>query len=139
MTAVTVSQSFILALCLLLAPADVQEVRIDVVNDAGFQDTLLATPTDGGYELFDLMGPGESNRVSLCKVSRPQKDASVYDLVWEQRTDRIDLTDVARQLKPLSEATQQRIVHNDRPIRINQSGNVIFVHVTGNTETFVVH
>ena len=139
MAVVSVSQSFILALCLFLAPAGVQEVRIDVVNDAGFQDTLLATRADGGYELFDLMGPEESNRVSLCKVSCPQKDGSVYDLVWEQRTDRVDLTDVARQLKPLSEATHQRIVHNDRPIRINQSGGVTFVHVTGNTETFVVH
>lgn len=139
MSVVNVSQSFILALCLLLAPADVQEVRIDVVNDAGFQDTLLATPADGGCELFDILGPEESNRLSLCKVSRSPKDAPVFDFAWQEHTDRIDLTDVLGQLQPISEAPHQRIVHNDCPIRIDRSGNVIFVHVTGDATTFVVH
>jgi len=126
-------------LCLLLAPTGVEEVRIDVVSDAGFQDTLIAKPNEDGCELFDVMGPEESDRMMMCNVSYNLKEEPVFHFAWGKQNDLVDLTDVSKELKPLSEKAQQRVVHNDRPIRINQSGDVIFVHVTGTTETYVVH
>ena len=134
-----VSQAFVLALCLMLAPADQGEVRLDALSDAGYMDTLVAVRTAQGWELYDEVGESDDDRVTFCTVERDARKKDVLHVIWEQRRERVDLGELKRVLKPLASNRHQRLSVSGRDVRIDASGKVVYVNVKGGRGTFAVH
>ena len=136
---VALPRTFMVILCLVLAPTDQKEVRVDMVGERGYEDTIIAVRTEEGYDLFDEVGANDEKRVKFCTISRVDDEEAVFEVTEGDEHERVDLRAFKKALEPLTKERHQKIAVEGNEVRIDVSGKVVFVSVKTRSDTFVVH
>lgn len=140
MTATVVTEFFMMVLCVAAAPVDQQEIRVDVVGDRGYMDTLVFRRTDTGFTVHDEMN-GQWVQGATIEAKEGAKNIFV---VTDQRgkSETIDLAG-GIQMANLSELkTKVRIrlkTVDGINIALDRSKGVVFVTPDNLKRTYVVH
>lgn len=134
-----VTEFFMMVLCLASSPPDQKDIRIDVVGDRGYIDTLIAQRTDAGWTVWD-----ETNgkRAEVAKVTRVEgmQDAYVADSDGKKETVRLSDTIVGFDPQQLRSAARLTLKAKDGTIiKLNRSGPVVFLTASSGKRTYVVH
>ena len=131
---------FMMVLCISSAPVDQQEVRIDLVGDGGYVDTMIVRREEVGVTVYD-----EMNGKLIEVVRIVPKDGTEYAFVCTDQEGKKETVDLARGIKDLNvpelrNKTRLRLKTTDGVnIAVDRSDDVLFVTPDRLKGTFVVH
>jgi hypothetical protein len=135
-----VTEFFMMVLCVTSAPVDQQEVRIDVVGDRGYMDTMIVRREKVGFTVHDEMG-GKLVQIGTIVPKDDAEGVFVYtDLKGKSET--VDLLKAIEglTLSDLKTKARLRVKTTDGvSIALDRSKNVIFITPNKLGRTYVIH
>lgn len=135
-----VTEFFMMVLCVTSAPVDQQEIRIDLINDRGYVDTMIVRREEVGFTVHD-----EMNGKLVKFVTIVPKDGAENVFICTDHKGRSETVDLAQGIKGLDlsklrTAPRLRLDTTDgETIAIDRSGKVRFIKPDGQKQTYVVH
>jgi len=143
MTAVVtvMTDFFMMVLCVTSAPADQREIRIDVIGNRGYVDTLIIRREKVGFTVYD-----ETNG-KLVKFATivPKDGAENVFVCTDQKKGKSETIDLRKgipglKLPELRTKSRLRLKTTDGVrITVNRSKEVIFITPYKLKRTYVVH
>lgn len=127
-------------LCVTSAPVDQQEIRIDLLGDRGYVDTLLVRREETGFAVYDEV---DGKRVKVFTVVPKEGAENVFTITvdgGERQT--VDLKRGIKELDIAELRTSSRLrlkTVDGQDIAVDRSGTVTFVTLGKPTQTYVVH
>ena len=135
-----VTEFFMMVLCVTSAPIDQQEVRIDVVGDRGYMDTMIVRREEVGFTVHDEMN-GKLVQVGTIVPKDGAEGTFVYtDLKGKSET--IDLLEGIQSLNLSDLRTKARLrlkATDGVSLSLDRSKNVIFITPNKLGRTYVIH
>ena len=135
-----VTEFFMISLCIASASIDQKEIRVDVVEDRGYMDTIIVRREKIGYTVHDEMDGKLVHSATILPKACPE-DIYVYsDLKGKSET--INLQQVIRELElpELRTKHQLRLESIDGvKIAVDRSKDVAFISHDKMNRTYVVH
>jgi hypothetical protein len=135
-----VTELFMMVLCVTSAPVDQQEVRIDVVGDRGYMDTMIVRREKVGFTVYDEMGGKLVKFATLLP-----KDGAENVFVCTDSKGKSETVDLPRaieglKLPKLRAKTRLRLKTTDGvSIAVDRSKDVVFITPDKLKRTYVVH
>ncbi len=135
-----VTEFFMMVLCVTSAPADQQEIRIDVVGAQGYVDTMIVRREDAGFTVYDEMN-GEL--VKLMTII--PKDGAENVFVCTDHKGKSETIDLAQAVKGFNSSylkTKPRLrlkTSTGERIAVDHSKDVVFLTSSTLKRTYVVH
>ena len=140
MVAKVVTEFFMMVLCVTSAPVDQQEIRIDVVGDRGYVDTIIVRRQDVGFTVHDEMN-GKLVKIATIRPRDGAKNVFVCTSV-KGKSETINLVQAipGMKLSELRNKSRLRLKTADGgAIAIDRSKDVVFMTPSGSKHTYVVH
>ena len=135
-----VTEFFMMVLCVTSAPVDQQEIRIDLVGDRGYVDTMIVRREEVGFTVHD-----ERNGKLVKFVTIVPKDGAENVFICTDHKGRSQTVDLGQGIKgldvsKLKTAIRLRLKARDgENIAVDRSGNVCFITPGSQKQTYVVH
>lgn len=135
-----VTEFFMMILCVTSAPVDQQEVRIDVIGDGGYVDTMVVRREKVGFTVYDEMN---GKLVKLATIV-PKDGAENVFVCTDQKgkSETVDLAGGIKGLNVLELRTKARLrlkTTDGRSIALDRSKDVLFLTPSALKRTYVVH
>ncbi len=135
-----VTEFFMMVLCVTSAPVDQQEVRIDVVGDRGYMDTMIVRREKVGFTVHDEMN-GKRVQIGTCVPKDGAEGVFVYtDLKGKSET--VDLLKGIEALTLSDLRTKPRLrlkTIDGMSIALDRSKNLTFITPIRVGRTYVIH
>ena len=135
-----VTQFFMIVLSISSAPADRQEVRIDLIEERGYVDTAIVRREEAGFTVYDEMNGKLVKFATIVPKDGAENVFVCTDLKGNVET--IDLGQGIKRLKVSDLRTKPRLrlqtVDGGR-IALDRSKDVTFLTASALKGTYVVH
>ena len=135
-----VTEFFMMVLCVTSAPVDQQEIRISVVADRGYMDTMVLRREEVGFTVHDEMN-GKLVQIGTIVPKDGSEVAFIYtDLKGKSET--IDLLRAVQDLNLSDLRTKARLrlkATDGASIALDRSKNVTFITPDKLGRTYVIH
>jgi hypothetical protein len=135
-----VTELFMMVLCVTSAPVDQQEVRVDVVGDRGYMDTMIVRREEVGFTVYDEMNG------KLVQVGRiiPKDGAKNVFICTNHKgkSETVNLVQGIPGLTPSDLRTKDRLrlkATDGVTIAMDRSKTVVFLTPDKLKRTYVVH
>ena len=131
---------FIIMLCVTSAPADQQEIRIDVVGNQGYMDTLLIRREKVGFTVHDEMNGKWVKFVTI--LPKDGVDNVFISTDHKGRSETIDILQGIPSLKLSDLKTKNRLrlkTKNGEKIAVDRSKEITFITPEKLKRTYIVH
>jgi len=135
-----ITDFFMMVLCVVFAPVDQQEFRIDLVRDRGYADTMIVRREDGGFGIY------ANKKGELAKhatITPKEGEAGVF--IVTDAKGQSETVDLAQGIKDFDleqlgarERLQLKTLDGDG-ITVQRSGKVTYITVDKSGDTFVLH
>ena len=137
---ILVSQFLILILCMVGKPIGQDELRIDVLDEAGYIKTILINPYEGGYKVYDLKN---ESLYEVGVIYRFEKEDYVY-ICKNIKEDKvlIDLEAIVKgfDTKLIRDlATYEIQLSDNRHIKFQRSNSLLYISSIEDGKHYVVH
>ncbi len=132
------SEIYMIALCLLVGPANQKEVRVDLVGTRGLIDTLIAERTDEGFAVYDERNRGH---VPFLTLERRADKAGVFVAKGPKgQKDTVDLSAELARLDGLDRRTKLVFkTEHGSEILLARSGAITYLTESRSDRTYAVH
>jgi len=143
-----VSELFMMVLCIFAGPFDQKdaqkkgrkEIKIDLVGNRGYMDTLIVKRTEDGFTAYDEM----NGKLAEIATIQPVKGKKHVYLCKDAKgkSETVDLAKSIVDFESLNLRKAKRKIlrlKDDSKIRFNRSGNVIYLTPSEQKRTYVVH
>jgi hypothetical protein len=135
-----VTEFFMMVLCVCSAPVDQQEVRIDLLGDRGYVDTMIVRREEVG---FTIHGRRKRKLVKLATIVPKEGAENVFVCRDEKgNSETIDLAQGIEGLNVSELRTKDRLrlkTTDGGSIALNRSKDVLFLTPSVLKRTYVVH
>jgi hypothetical protein len=135
-----VAEYFMMVLCVTSAPVDQQEIRIDVIEDGAYVDTMIVRREEVGFTVHD-----EMNGKLVKFMTIVPKDGVENALVCTDhkgKSGTVDLTQAIEGLDVSQLRTRPRLrlkAKDGVNFAIDRSNEVVFITPDKLKRTYVVH
>ena len=136
----SLSEVYLVALCLVCGPADQPEIRVDLVGSRGLIDTLVVQQKNDVFTVYDEMG---SERVLFATLERKSGKPGAFICTGPRgEKETIDLATAiegfdAQDLQSGDRRTLKS--NNGAQVTVARSGSVTYVTAAETARTYVVH
>lgn len=135
-----VSEIFMLVLCIFMGPAEQKQVRIDLIAENGYMDTLIVRRVEGEIHVLDEVD-GKRKRVGTIRLDAEQPYVYHCEMRGKEQ-EKVDLGDAIPDIKELEPVKiKQKILKlkDGARIQMSRSGKVLYLTVKGEDRTYAIH
>jgi len=136
----SLSEVYLIALCLVCGPAGQSRLRVDIVGSRGLIDTFVVQRSDDVFTVYDEMG---SQRVLFATLERkPGKLGAFVCTGPRGEKETIDLPAAIQDFDAADLQQQDKRVlkgNNGAQVTVARSGSVTYVTAAGTARVYVVH
>ncbi|KKL93075.1 hypothetical protein LCGC14_1878340, partial [marine sediment metagenome] len=129
--------------CLLFAPPGEKQTHLDVLKQGRPEAMMVVVRTDSGFDIFNTVRLGKHAQTSKRYTVTAVKDKPfVFEFKhvrFPDKNTRVDLSAVAKAIKPLTDAPDQVIRLEGAKDTVVASGKVVYVSFHHKPLTFVIH
>ena len=135
-----VTEMFMMVLCVTSAPVDQQEIRISVVEDRGYSDTMIVRREKVGFTVHDDMNGKLVKFMTIVPKDGAENAFVCTDHKGKSQT--VDLTQGIEKLNVQKLRTKARLrlkATDGVSIAVDRSNSVTFITPDKLKQTYVVH
>ena len=134
-----VSQFLIIILCMVSKPIHDTELRIDVIDEKGYEKSILVNPVKDGFSVYELKN---ENLYEMGTIYPFKKEEQVY-ICKNTKNEKIliDLTALVKNfdLEDLKTTLQMTIqLAEDSKMALARSGSLMYLTPLNERRTYVV-
>ena len=135
-----VTELFMMVLCVHVMPPAQQDLRIDVVDDRGYVDTMIVRNLEEGFAIYDGE-PGKTDEI--IRVHPVQGQAAEYTVVEPHGEKSVlRLAEVIPELAKTNFADVKTVdlkAKDSTVIKVRRSGSVVYLTPLNGKRTYVAH